>query len=39
MAMENEKNKNCTKIHGPQEKDTIVLKFYFNSGFFSSPKL
>jgi hypothetical protein len=20
MAMENEKNKNCTKVHGPQEK-------------------
>jgi len=26
MATENEKNKNCTKVHGPQEKKTQYFK-------------
>jgi hypothetical protein len=39
MAMENEKNKNCTKVNGPQEKKnththTILKKITSIQGFF-----
>jgi len=38
MAMENEKNKNCTKVHGPQEKKTqYFLKITSIQVFFPPP--
>jgi hypothetical protein len=40
MAMENEKNKNCTKVHGPQEeKKHNIKKITSIQGFFLFPPI
>jgi hypothetical protein len=41
MAMENEKNKNCTKVHGPQEKKKKhnIKKITSIQGFFLFPPI
>jgi hypothetical protein len=41
MAIKNEKNKNCTKVHGPQEKkkNTILKKLLQFKVFLFPPIL